>query len=205
MVGIFLSGPGGAGKTTIIEHIFPHNNNNNHNKKKNPFKGWSKIVEVARGIIQEQGLVSRDFTEPRRHLTLQEPILRAQNRAESDLERNGADYVSDRCVLDCLAYARWRCDQLEDEEAWRNFKDKLKDEIAESVERYQAGLVVLVHPWRPEGGTKGDEDGVRLTMDRSECGHLMKCLVTVAEEFNVAYLVKMKLKVLGTCNKTFVY
>ncbi len=63
-------------------------------------------------------------------------------------------------------------------------------EISDSVSRYHRGLVVLVRPWKPEGGTKGDEDGIRLTMDREDCGKWTRCLLAVMEEHHIGYMVK---------------
>lgn len=120
---------------------------------------------------------------------------RGQNAAEREIcAGDGApDYLSDRSVLDCLAYARWRSGQMpaeEGREAWARLLEgcgviflwaKLpvsfkyvganfgsKAEISDSVARYRrSGLVVIVHPWRGSGGTKEDDDGVRWESNQS--------------------------------------
>ncbi len=92
-------------------------------------------------------------------------------------------------------YAKWRSQQLEASgeggaRKWRELNEELAEEISRSAARYRRGLVVLVWPWRREGGTRGDEDGVRLTMDRADCGDFMDCLVEVMTEHGIPYLVR---------------
>ncbi len=66
----------------------------------------------------------------------------------------------------------------------------LQAEITSSVERYHRGLVVIVYPWRPEGGTTEDDDGVRLTMDKEECSQFAQCLMDELKEYHIGYMVQ---------------
>ncbi len=78
-------------------------------------------------MIKSNGLTTADFRTPESHLELQRLILAAQSREEAALGP-GADYLSDRCVLDCLGYGRWRAEQMGPEGVlkWRRIKEELK-------------------------------------------------------------------------------
>ena len=52
-------------------------------------------------------MVAKDFTTPSVHLELQRLILRGQHQEEEEMERKVVDdFLSDRCVLDCLVIFR---------------------------------------------------------------------------------------------------
>ncbi len=66
MVGVFLSGAGGAGKTTLTGAL------------ESCLGDFRVINEVARRICRENKLTRDDFREPRKHLDLQTLILQGE-------------------------------------------------------------------------------------------------------------------------------
>ena len=66
MVCVYLIGPGGVGKTTLITELV----------KKDKFKDFQRISEVARNIIKKNNLTTNDFRQPEKHLRLQWLILK---------------------------------------------------------------------------------------------------------------------------------
>ena len=103
MVKLFLSGPGGCGKTTIVEAL------ENHEE----FKNFKRISEVARELMRERNLNSDDLQkyDIDQFISFQEYIIEQQCVAE---ERNITfeNVISDRSALDCVAYVLWKtgCD-----------------------------------------------------------------------------------------------
>ena len=99
MVKIFLSGSGGCGKTTLAHAL----------GNRDEFKTFQHISEVARELMKERKLNCDDLEkyDINQFISFQEDIIKAQCIAE---ERNilHENVISDRSVLDCLAYALWR-------------------------------------------------------------------------------------------------
>ena len=99
MVKLFLSGPGGCGKTTIVEAL------ENHEE----FKNFKRISEVARELMRERNLNSDDLQkyDIDQFISFQEYIIEQQCVAE---ERNITfeNVISDRSALDCVAYVLWK-------------------------------------------------------------------------------------------------
>ena len=99
MVRIFLSGPGGSGKTTLAEAL----------KKEEEFQRFQQISEVARELMRKKNLNCDDLQkyDIDQFVNFQEEIVVAQCTAEEEniVHKN---VISDRSVLDCLAYTLWK-------------------------------------------------------------------------------------------------
>ena len=99
MVKLFLSGPGGCGKTTIVKAL------ENHEE----FKNFKRISEVARELMRNRNLQCDDLQkyDIDQFVCFQEDIIEQQCIAE---ERNLTfeNVISDRSALDCLAYMLWK-------------------------------------------------------------------------------------------------
>lgn len=117
---------------------------------------------------------------------------------------NEVDLLSDRCVLDCLAYAIWRKQQFEGgqqkyEQFYEAHKVKMKIVIQfpkdlqkvcwiyfqylidECFTRYRESLVILVRPFDLENGTENTADNVRLTMNKKQCQDLNDIFIQIME------------------------
>ena len=99
MVKLFLSGPGGCGKTTIVKAL------ENHEE----VKYFKRISEVARELMRNRNLQCDDLQkyDIDQFVCFQEDIIEQQCIAE---ERNLTfeNVISDRSALDCLAYVLWK-------------------------------------------------------------------------------------------------
>ena len=96
MVHIFLSGAGGVGKTTLAGEL----------RKLKRFEDYKTIDEVARDLMRREELTRNDLEgDEDVYLQFQWRVLKAQRRREAALaEEEERDFVSDRSILDCLAY-----------------------------------------------------------------------------------------------------
>ena len=101
MVQVFLCGPGGAGKTTLCEAL----------AKKEQFKGYYFIKEVARNVMKEHNITKEAIEGYNlwQFIDFQNLILKYQYTEECKHE--GENIVSDRCVIDCVAYSYWKYEE----------------------------------------------------------------------------------------------
>ena len=101
MVQVFLCGPGGAGKTTLSEAL----------AKKEEFKHYFFIKEVARNVMKEHNITKKDIEgyNLQEFIGFQNLILKYQYTEECKHE--GENMVSDRCVIDCVAYSYWKYEE----------------------------------------------------------------------------------------------
>lgn len=131
---IYLVGPESTGKTTLFTALSSHLS----------LSPPQLIPEVARALLHSQHWTGSE-TQTLFH---QRAILHATLEEE---ERREGTVLSDRCALDCVAYAK-----LGGEDGW----EELMKEVLErgAVERYRRGLVVLFEP--PAEG-RAEEDGAR--------------------------------------------
>ena len=105
MVKIFMCGVGGSGKTTLAKEMM----------QLKCFKQYRQIKEVAREIMKMKGITKEMLeTSEDIFLRLQEMIIEEQRRQE-ELQKNNS-FISDRSVLDCLAYILLKKGQWQDVE-----------------------------------------------------------------------------------------
>ncbi len=116
MVHIFLSGPGGAGKTTLSSEL----------RRLPKFKTYKTISEVARKILSGRNLGKDHLRRVETFLWLQREVVRAQRREEERLEKVPG-FVSDRSVVDSLAYVLWR--EYGDSEAGDRYLEEILREF----------------------------------------------------------------------------
>ena len=95
MVKIFFSGVGGSGKTTLLKSLI----------QTGSFRNFMTIEEVARNIMRNKR-ITKEMLEAdiKTYLLLQFEIIEKQSREEEKLQE--FDFISDRSVIDCLAYIR---------------------------------------------------------------------------------------------------
>ena len=95
MVKIFVSGVGGVGKTTLVKRLL----------EAAPFQSYMSILEVARTIMREKKITKEMLeTNIDSYLSLQIAIIEEQRKQEERLDK--MDFISDRSIMDCLAYIR---------------------------------------------------------------------------------------------------
>ena len=101
MVQVFLCGPGGAGKTTLSKEL----------AKKKEFKDYYFIKEVARNVMKEHNITKEAMEgyNLQEFIDFQNLILKYQYTEECKHE--GENIVSDRCVIDCVAYSYWKYEE----------------------------------------------------------------------------------------------
>ena len=75
-------------------------------RKLNRFEDYKPIDEVARDLMRREGLTKKDLEGNEAvFLEFQWRILKAQRKREAALtEEEEGDFISDRSILDCLAY-----------------------------------------------------------------------------------------------------
>ena len=110
MVKIFFSGVGGSGKTTLLKSLI----------QTGSFRNFMTIEEVARNIMRNKR-ITKEMLEAdiKTYLLLQFEIIEKQSREEEKLQE--FDIISDRSVIDCLAYIRMS-DISEYERTLHNYK-----------------------------------------------------------------------------------
>eukprot|EP00092_Neocalanus_flemingeri_P027073 GFUD01029359.1.p1 GENE.GFUD01029359.1~~GFUD01029359.1.p1 ORF type:complete len:1934 (+),score=582.76 GFUD01029359.1:141-5942(+) len=172
MVKIFMSGVGGSGKTTLTNKLV----------KLKCFKKFRQVKEVAREIMKKERITKEMLeTSEETYLRLQEMIIEGQRRKE-DMQKDNS-FVSDRSVLDCLAYI------LLKKEHWQHVEQVIqshKESVTASVLLYQSSLVVLVLPW--DHGSGAREDGTRISVTPQEGEQYTTCLRQVLDHFHIAYM-----------------
>ena len=110
MVKIFFSGVGGSGKTTLLKSLV----------QTGSFGNVKTIEEVARNIMRNKRITKEMLeTDIKTYLLLQFEIIKKQSREEERIQE--FDFISDRSVIDCLAYIRMS-DISEYESTLHNYK-----------------------------------------------------------------------------------
>ena len=99
MVKLFLTGPGGSGKTTLAQAL----------KRQNAFNDFEHISEVARELMKGRNMTGEDLKrfDTDQFICFQEDILKEQCIAEANKD-GYANLISDRSILDCLAHILWK-------------------------------------------------------------------------------------------------
>ncbi|CAB9503935.1 expressed unknown protein [Seminavis robusta] len=163
---IFFMGGGGTGKTTLL---------NMYTKQRSRELGV--ITEVARSVMREKQILQVDLSRDDVFWDLQIQIAQQQIEQERTLETSiVSNYISDRCVLDALAYATLRFPDsfppLGSVPMTQSGQAALvkpllgsSEVAAEVLKRYRGALMVLV---RPFDSNDACDDGVRLVMSRKE-------------------------------------
>eukprot|EP00978_Attheya_sp_CCMP212_P049618 scaffold688127_cov67-Attheya_sp.AAC.1 len=95
MASAFLIGAGGVGKTTLIEEYV----------RKTGTKAFV-IKEQARNYMKDKNIVQNDLDNDEVFWDLQIGIAQLQLKRELELE--GQQFISDRSVVDAIAYAATR-------------------------------------------------------------------------------------------------
>ena len=94
MVRVFLCGVGGGGKTTLAEKLMD----------RKEVKGFVRIKEVARKVMQRKNIKKVDLESKEEiYLRLQELVMEEQRLEEEQISES-QDLISDRSLIDSLAY-----------------------------------------------------------------------------------------------------
>ena len=110
-------------------------------------------------------------------------------QCQEEQKYGDANVIGDRCILDCLAYAKWRSRQFDDgPRRYEALVRRFEAEIGERVSVYRRSLMVLVRPWDRVNGTENTDDNVRLTMSRKQCDELNDIFVGLYEAFDIAFV-----------------
>ena len=140
MVRIFLSGPGGSGKTTLAEAL----------KKEEEFQRFQQISEVARELMRKKNLNCDDLQkyDIDQFVNFQEEIVVAQCTAEEEniVHEN---VISDRSVLDCLAYTLWKT-------GWEFKGEKFREVLSRNkvcIYKQMLNIIRLKSPHLPYHGS----------------------------------------------------
>ena len=134
MVKIFFSGVGGSGKTTLLNSLI----------KTGSFMNFKTIEEVARNIMKKK-MITKEMleTDIKTYLLLQFEIIKKQSEEEERIQE--FDFISDRSVIDCLAYIRTSdISESEYENTLQNYKVISKVSIVE----IPPNLRWSRYPWR---------------------------------------------------------
>ncbi|XP_057317089.1 uncharacterized protein LOC130662285 [Hydractinia symbiolongicarpus] len=179
MVQIYLCGPGGAGKTTLMKQFCAEK----------PFDTYTQLKEVARTLMKQENIQKSDLERYnlQEFFNFQNLILKRQFYEEEKM--SGGNFVSDRSVMDCLAYLYWKMEK--DEQYELRIETLLQDNKAlielanEAIQRYQHSLIVVVQPWEC---SSPKEDGTRLSMSYTESKRFVEILHILLKQYHIGYI-----------------
>ena len=218
MLQIFVCGAGGVGKTTLTNAFFEHCKQRNgivksHGKTVLINESTTdRIHEVARKLMQHHEITRNDLqTDVDIWWKLQGLIV--QKQLEEERQVTKPILISDRSILDCVAYGlqmmKWRFDaSLYDlfmegneshvsDEVQKKLSDwclspfasdsKTTEQIMASIERYRNSLYILLHP-RPDQMLGNEDDGTRYQMSKNQLEEYTRIYQKILQALNIPFV-----------------
>ena len=174
MKAVFLSGPGGVGKTTIIETLRRLN--------------YKTIGEVARDVAKRSKEdISGELAKIRSSVegikSFQHDILEEQIKREKEIMDIGTEFfVGDRSCVDNLAYSYY----LLGEEWVEGLYGEFKDDLLKLLKFYKDNcLSIILAPREPEASL---DDGFRVD-DWKVNNEIFEVMVSVYESLDINFVI----------------
>lgn len=169
---VYFVGPGSTGKTTLTKSLCENECT----------PETFMLTEVARTVLGKLKYTADDISnDPTKCYELQKEILLAQYRKENELLEENRTYISDRCAIDPIVYAKFylrgdTCDSLLDLKEWQEMKLRYQDE--------KRSLIVVIGP----NETFLKDDGIRkMPTDLEQWKSFYKCFLEFMRKQNIPF------------------